>query len=138
VTSFSADTATRVLELFEKVCANEKVVMPLFLDAFVAILQTAETADNKFLEVILQRDKVFDRIKSSSTKLAVMRSYVDIAAEVMNEERKSTLSGGELLAILDELEFDDNQPLQPMRQLHTFGGDHLDRMVPSAFHLFLL
>jgi hypothetical protein len=55
--------------------------------------------------------------------LAVLRSYVDIAAEVMDEEGKSSLSGGELLAILDELEFDDDQPLQPMRQLHTFGGE---------------
>jgi hypothetical protein len=37
-TSFWADTAMRVLEPFEKICANEKVVAPLFLDVFVAIL----------------------------------------------------------------------------------------------------
>jgi hypothetical protein len=121
VTSFSAATALRVIAFFETICKRQRVLAALFVDAFVAILQTTETVDNKFLAAFVKKAEVFDAIEMKAAK--ALRDFLEIAEEIMEEEEDRELDDEELISILNDLEFEESEMPKLMKNLHTFAGE---------------
>jgi hypothetical protein len=126
VTTFSRATADRVMGLVALLWKKRKMLVPLFLEAFVENLDATRRPFNHFLSAIISNTELIDSIDLTDSKSAqampVLNDYLDFADEVMRENRIDKLTQQELLELLDEVQFAEEAPA-PIKQPHTFEGE---------------
>lgn len=122
VTVFSLQTEMRVLNFFETICERQRLIVPLFMDAFVSVLAMTETPENKFLNALVERANFFDGLEAKSINvLTPLQDFLDFVSDLQAEEEE--LADDDLVELLDELEFADTDIPRLLRNLHTFAGE---------------
>jgi hypothetical protein len=126
VTAFSRATADRVMGLVSVLWKKRKMLVPLFLEAFVENLEVTRRPFNHFLSAIVDNTELIDSIdltdSRSAQALPVLNDYLDFADEVMRENHIGNLTQQELLELLDEVQFGE-EAAPPIKQPHTFEGE---------------
>jgi hypothetical protein len=127
VTAFSRATADRVMGVVETIWTKERLLVPLFLDSFASILKKTETADNHFLGAFVHKGDFLDEIDLEDSKsakaLPLLKDFLVIVDEVMEEDDIDELTDEELVELLEELEFDEDEAPGPTKAPHAFEGE---------------
>jgi predicted protein tyrosine phosphatase len=141
VSSFTVETGEKIFELFERMAKIETGLAPFVLDAFAAIVQRPDNANNGFLIVFVQKAGWIKHLEFADPKAAkavsIVMQFLKRVTKQMKAVNKTQVSRAELPEVFAKFKVRESDRQTLTKHTHVFGGEMEKTWIEWADLLFV-